>query len=135
MLLSTQAKFHFGTLRAASKYKANRSKSTWMSRYDDVELHIGDSHGDDADYDIKDRWFGRCVSFVKIGELEGIFIQSYEFVKSFRSYPEQTHELPIFQWWPETKARKQSDRLVGDIIHIRIVPLQSLKARVCMVRD
>jgi len=84
---------------------------------------------------MSDRWFGRCLAFVKIGELEGILTHSYEYENSLSSYPEQSHEIPVFKWWPEKKARERSTRLTGDIIHTRIVPLQSVKARICMVPD
>lgn len=132
--ISTSAKFHFGQLRATSKYNFDRSKGAWSVRYDDVELYTSQD-ASEADMPMKDRWFGRCVAFIKIGNFEGVFLQSYSFLHFFQSYKAQVHEIPIFVWWPENKARSRQNRLRGDVIHVRIVPIESVKSRVCMVKD
>lgn len=134
-LFFTQARCWFGILRATMKYKRNRIKGTWTHRFDDVELLTSETDEDEDRVSFKDRWFAKCLVFVKIGDLEGAFIHSYAFLKNLRSYPDQTQDLPILHWWPESDARNRDDRLQGDIIHIRVVPIQSVKDRVCIVPD
>lgn len=142
VVLSTHAKFSFGTLRAARRYKRNpRNRNEWNSRFDDVELYVSGTEQtvDDEQTNVKidDRWFARCAAFIKIGDFQGAFIQSFVFLKMLRSYPEQSQDIPILKWWPESQcsSRNKDTRLRGDIIHLRIIPIESIKSRLCLVPD
>lgn len=83
VVLSTHAKFSFGTLRAARRYKRNpRNRNEWNSRFDDVELYVSGTEQtvDDEQTNVKidDRWFARCAAFIKIEiSKERSFSRSY----------------------------------------------------------